>query len=116
MTLEVFELDEFQRGNVSGCEDHARGRASFERLLPARDAQAPLVAGLLTGEPILGHGRGEIIARGLREAENLGRHLHANGVQTVIAGAGVAAAVAVKSGGRVEAARLDWCAEDIGRL
>jgi len=66
---------------VRCTEDDARGGIGFERFLPSGGAQAPAVAGLETWESKVRKRRREIIAARLREGQELGRDLDADGVK-----------------------------------
>src|SRR5690242_7605897 len=100
---------------MSRLENDLRGGAGVERLLPARRAQAPAVARLEAGEAVLWHRRGEIVAGGLREGEELGGHDDANRVQAVILAAGVAAGVAIEAGQRLGGAGPQRAAQHVDR-
>ena len=92
-----------------------RRDVGVEGLLPAAGAQAPAVARLQAGEAILRHWRTEIVAGGLREGEELGRHHDADRVEADILAAGVAATVAVEAGHGLMRARLQGPAQHVDR-
>ena len=71
---------------------------------PARDANAPLVAGLKSGKAPFRMWRDEIVAVEHREIQEFARDLNAYGVQPEIFRASAAEAVAIKSGHRIAAA------------
>src|SRR5260221_4584528 len=114
VALQVFQRNEFERGDVAGREDDRRGPAGVKRLFPARDAKAPAVARLEARELVLGDWRGQIVADDPAEGEELGGRLDANGVESVVAGAGAAIAVAVETGHGREAAGEQFAPEDVG--
>ena len=69
--------------------------------------------GLQAGEAELGVRRRQVVADRRREGEELGRDPGAHGVDAEVLGAGVAAAVPVEAGERVEIAGLECLAEDV---
>src|SRR5690606_11917184 len=96
--LEIGELAVVERAFVRGGEDDARRGAGLERLLPARRAEAPAVAGPEAREAVFRHRRGEIVSGARAEGEELGRHQRADRMRSHIFAVGVAAAVAEEAG------------------
>src|SRR5579883_29714 len=113
--LELVERDDLQGDGVGRLEHDLRRRAGIERLLPARGAEAPAVAGLQPGEAVLREGCAEVVAGLLRERQELRRHDAANRVQAKVLLAGVAAAVAIEPGDRVDRAGSERPAQDVDR-
>ena len=104
--------------SVASCvagEPHLRRLAGVERLLPARRAQAPAIAGLQPGKAG-GRKRGrQIVAGRFRERQELGIDPGADRMHAEILGAGLAAAGAIKPGQRLGAAFGERLAEDVAR-
>src|SRR5262245_38552415 len=97
--LQVLELAVGERRLVRRLE-HDLGRyAGLEGLLPARRAQAPLVAGLQAGES--GTRRREVVAARLGERQELGCHPDAHRVHAEIVGARATRAVAIEARHRI---------------
>lgn len=111
----MFEVHEFEGGGVGGLEDHGRGATGFESLDPAGDAEAPAVAGLEAGEIVFRGGGGQVVPVVTGELEERAGDHGADHVETVIAGAGMAIAIAVEAGEGFGAAGLEWRAEHVGR-
>ena len=112
--FEVFEIDPFEGGFVSGGEGDGWGAAGIEGFFPTGDAEAPAVAGFEAGEVPLGSGGGEVVAAEVGEIEKFLGGLNADGVQADIAGAGAAVAVAVEAGHGFAAAAGERFEEDVG--
>ena len=74
-----------------------RGAAAFERFGPARDANAPAIAGLEPGETPLRMRCDQVVSIEHGEIEKFARDLDANRVQTAIFGTGAAITIAIKS-------------------
>ena len=105
--------DDFE-GRLVGRFEHDRaGGPRLDDLQPAAGADAPVVAGLEARESELRHGRGEIVAELRGDGEELGSDDAADGVYAAVVGAGVAAAVTIEAGKRIEAARLERLTEDV---
>src|SRR5689334_10472529 len=98
---------------MGGAQHHARRLAGCERLLPARRAQAPAVAGFEPRKAELRHRRGQIVAAGFGEFQEGSGHDDTHRVAAEILAPGIAAAVAIKSGHRAERAELERFAEHI---
>ena len=90
-----------------------RSHSALERLLPARYTETPAVARFQPGKTPFRMGRDEIVAHQDRVIQKVARHLRANRVQTDIFRSGAAIAVAVKTRGRLAAARAQVCSEDV---
>ena len=103
--------DEIGSRFVGRGQDHGRSHPRIERLLPARCAQAPPIAGPQPREARAR--RGEVVAAARGEREELGRHLGADDVPAQIGRVGVAAAGTKKSGQRLGRARLEREAEEV---
>ena len=73
--LQLLQGDELQRGRMRRLQDDGRRDAGHQRLLPPRDAEAPAVARLQTGEVPLRVRRREVVAAGLAEGEERLGHL-----------------------------------------
>ena len=95
--FEIFEGDEFERGSVSCFKVDGRSAIVIERGFPARDANAPFVAGFQSGESPLRMGRDQIISIEHREIEKLTSDLHTDRVQAEIFRTGTTKSVAIKS-------------------
>src|ERR1700728_1816372 len=96
MGLQILQRNEFERGDVGARENHGRSHAGVERLFPPRHAEAPAVARFEAGKLILWNRRAQVVAHRAAEGEEFGGDLDANGVETVVAGAGAAIAGAMK--------------------
>ncbi len=86
-----------ERAFMRGAQKYARRTACLKSLPPAGRTQAPSIAGLQTGEPVLYNGCGKIIAAGSREIQKGRRHHGANGMTADVLAAGIAAAVPIKT-------------------
>src|SRR6267154_2705355 len=115
MSAQCLERAPLDGAGMRGGEMNRRRRARFERLLPARGAQTPAVAGLQTVEAVLGMGRAEVVALLEGESEELLRHPGAHEVHAGVGAVRAAAAVAHESGQRIEAARLQLGPENVAR-
>ena len=113
MTLEIIEVDEFQRGDVGGFKVDGWRDTGIEGFLPAQHTQAPLVAGLEAGEVIFWVRRDQVIAHHLGENQKILGHAGTHGVNADIICAGVAAAIAEEAGERVIAAIFQLSAQYI---
>ena len=112
---EKLERNDAQGIFVCSFQDNRAGRSGLLNLKPAGGTDAPAVAGLETRESVLGHGGDEVVAKGLGRGEEWGVHDAADGVDTEIVGAGVAATIAIEAGHRLTAAGLQRLAKDITR-
>src|SRR5579862_8133273 len=115
MALQIAERAIVQGALMSRAQDDVRRLARVERLLPARRAKAPAVAGDEAGKAVIRHRRREIVALSLRISEELGRGDDANRVAADIVGAGVTAAIAIEAGHRPERAILERFAQHVER-
>lgn len=113
------ELDEELEGDnaegvlVGGFEDDGAGGSGLLDLQPAGGADAPSVAGLEAGKAVLRHRSDEIVAEALGGGEEVGRDDAADGVDTQVLLAGLAASGSVEAGHGVAAAGGEGLAEDI---
>jgi len=110
---EELEGDDFEGVLVGGFEEDGAGGSCLLDCEPARGADAPTVAGFEAGEAVLRHGGGEVVAEGFGGGKERGVDDAADGVDAVVVGAGVAAAVAVEAGHGLGAAGLERTAEDV---
>ena len=108
-----FEGDDFESGLVGGFEDDGAGGPGLLYLQPAGGADTPAVAGLQAGEPVIRHGRGEVVAQGLRGIEKRLVDDAADGVNAEIVRPGLAASGAIEAGHRGAAAGGEGLAEDV---
>jgi hypothetical protein len=98
------KLDEKFKGNdaegvlVGSFEDNRAGCSGLLDLEPTGGTDAPSVAGLESGESVLRHRGGEIVAEGFGGGEEWSVDDAADGVDAEVVGAGVATAVAVEAG------------------
>ena len=93
-----FERDNLEGGLVGRFEDDGAGGSSLLDLEPASSADTPAVAGLEAREAVLGHGRAEVVAKGLGGGKEGGVDEAADGVDAEVVGSGLAAAGAVEAG------------------
>src|SRR5262245_35858509 len=98
------------------AQHHARRLPGLECLLPAGSAQAPAVACLQSGKPIIRHRRRKIVAARFGEFQELVRHHRTNGMAADFLFGSIAAAVAEESGHRLDRTFLKLAAEDVARL
>src|SRR5438093_818935 len=94
-------------------EHNGRGNACLVGLTPRGRTYTPAIAGLETRKVVFGHRRDQIVALRARKLEELGGHLHADDMQAVILGPGVATTVAVETGAGCVGARGQRSAEDV---
>ena len=85
MCLEIFEVNDLQGGLLAGRQLDLRSDSRFQGLPPSLGAQTPAIPLPQTGEIILGHGGGEVVAHGLAEGEELIRHHAADHVSSGVA-------------------------------
>lgn len=98
---------------MCGVQQDLRGHVGVERLLPARGAKAPPIAGLQTGKfELRARGREVVSLRKGKRQEFLS-HDRADGVDTEVAGAGMAKSVPVEPGEGVVAAGFKFASENI---
>ena len=88
-----------------------RRNAGVFGLGPARRAEAPAVAGLESGEAVFEAWCGEVVADAFAEGQKLFGDVTTDQVQSLIAGAGVAAAIAEPAGDGIDGAGFEICAE-----
>ena len=107
-----FEGDDLKGGLVGGFEDDGAGCSGFLNLEPAGGADTPAITGFEAWESVLEHRGDQVVAKLTGDAEEVFVDDAADGVDTEVVGAGVAAAVTVESGRRV----LRLAATDVERL
>lgn len=83
------------------------------RTQPIRGSNAPSITGYQSCKSVLRHRRGQIVADSLLVIKKLGGDDRTDGVTSMILGSAGATAVSIKSGDRVEAARLQFPTDDI---
>src|SRR5437763_16977076 len=84
-----------------------------KRVFPARDANAPFVAGFKPGKPPFRVRGDEIVPVEHGKIEKLARHLHADRVQPEVFRAGAAKPIAKKSGHRLAPTTLQFRSKEI---
>ena len=89
--FEHLERNVLQRGGVSGSQLDRRCGASLVGFLPTQRAQAPTVAGLQAGETEFGPRRAQVVPLRLREGQKICGDFDADGMQSDVFFAGVAA-------------------------
>lgn len=99
--LQILEPAVLQGHGMGGAQYDTGRPSGSERLLPARGAEAPTVAGLQAGKAVVRPRCAEIVATGTAELEELGRHFGTHRVAAEILGSGFAAAGAGETGARV---------------
>ena len=107
------EGDDLQRGLVRGFQHYGTRSAGALHLQPSRRTHAPAIARLEPRETELRHGRREVIAQARGHGEKFLRDNAADGVQTEIVRAGVAAAIAKKAGHWLASAGFQRLPEDV---
>jgi hypothetical protein len=112
-------LDEQLEGNdlegvlVGGFEDDGACGASLLNLKPAGGANTPAISGFESSEAELRHGGAEVVAECFRGFEEWLVYDAADGVNSVIVRAGLAAAGAVEAGHGLTAADIQGLAKDV---
>lgn len=99
-----------RRLKIDRCRD-----AALKRVLPARDANAPLVAGFESGEAPFRMWRDQVVSIEHGKIQKLARGLHANRVLTDIFRPGAAVTVAIEPGHRIAATTFQFGSENIRR-
>ena len=94
--------------HVGGFKDDLGRHSCVVGLLPSRGTQAPLVAGFQTGELVLRHRRGKVIAGGFRECQKIVRHDGTNRVSSVVTHASIAKTIPIEPRHRVSTAALQF--------
>src|SRR5260370_19968765 len=108
-----FERNDLEGVFVGGFEDDRAGGSGLLDLQPAGGTDAPTVAGFEAGETELGHGGAEIVAEGFGGFKKWSVDDAADGVDTMVFGASLAAAGAVEAGHGLAAADVERLAEDV---
>jgi hypothetical protein len=112
-------LDEQLEGNdlegvlMGGFEDDGACGASLLNLKPAGGADTPAISGFEASEAELRHGGAEVVAESFRGFEEWLVYDAADGVDSVIVGAGLAAAGAVEAGHGLAATDVEGLAKDV---
>ncbi len=97
------------------CLEIDWGRAIvIKRSFPARDADAPFVARLQSGEPTFGSRCDQIVSIEHREIEKLACDFHANRVQPDIFRPSATESVAIESGHWIAATTFEFASENVG--
>ncbi len=110
---EKLEGDDLEGVLVGGFEDDRAGSTGLLDLQPSGSTDAPAVAGFETGKAKLRHGRAEVVAKSLGGFKEGRIDDTADGVDTVVVGAGLTAAGAVEAGHRLTAADIQGLAKDV---
>ena len=84
------------------------GAIVIERRFPARDTNAPAIAGFQTGEAPFGMWRDEIVAVEHGKIQKFTGDLHTDRVQPDVFGTGAAKTIAIKSGHRIATATFQF--------
>jgi hypothetical protein len=96
--LQILQRDKFKRRRMSRFQHDGRSNVMLHRIFPARDAHAPLVAGLESGETPFRVRCHQVVSVEHRKIEEFARGLNAYRVQTEIFRAGSTITVAKKAG------------------
>ena len=107
------EGNNFESVFVGGFENDRAGSSGFLDLEPSGSTDAPAIAGFEAGEAELRHGSAEVVAEGLGGRKEWSVDDAADGVYTMIVGAGLAAASAVEAGHGLAAADVEGLAENV---
>ena len=98
---------------MRGFQDHGRCHSCLQRFAPTHGAQTPAVPRIQPGKTVLGNRRDQVVARSLRKFQEFCCDPDADQVRAVVAGVGIAAAIAKVTGQRVVRARHKRGAENI---
>ena len=98
--FEIGEGDDLKGATMGRLQADFGRTPRLEGLLPTGCAEAPAVARLESGEPEFRPWRGEVIAPGPREFQELRSHYGADGVRTDVRGVGFAASATEPAGFR----------------
>jgi hypothetical protein len=93
---------------------HRSGAAVVESGFPARNANAPFVAGLQSGKSPFRPWRHQVIAVQDRKIEKISSDFYTNGMQSDIFRASPAKSIAVKSGHWIATTTFQFRPQDIG--
>ncbi|SRR6266487_2549412 len=85
----------------------------LEGVFPARDANAPFIAGFKPGKPPFRMWGDEIVPVEYGKIEKLARHLHADRVKAEVFRAGATKSVAIESGHWIATTAFQFRSEDI---
>jgi len=102
-----------QGGLVRGFEDDGASGPGALYLQPAGGTDAPAVSGLEPCESILRHGGAQVVAKLFGDAQKVFADDAADGVETEVFGAGLAAAGPVEAGHGLAAADIERLPQDI---
>ena len=100
---------------MRGFKIDRSGAVVIKRAFPARDANAPFIAWLQSGETPFRTRRDQIVSVEDREVEKLPRDFNANRVQPNIFWTRSTKAVAIKSGHRIAATTFEFGSQDVSR-
>lgn len=98
---------------MCGFKIDRSGAVVIKRAFPARDADAPLIARLQSGEAPFRMRRDEIVSVEHREIEEFARDLNTHSVQPEILWPGATEAVPIKTGHRIATATFQFRSENI---
>ena len=110
MLFKFIQIDEFERRNMGGPEENARGASCLQCFHPATEADTPAISLLQSGKLVLRVGCDQIIPTLPTKFQKRIGHFHTYHVETMIARTGVALAVAIVARDWICAAGLQWCA------
>jgi len=105
--------DDFEGVLMGGFEEDGAGGSGSLDCEPAVGTDAPAVAGFESWETVLRHGGDEVVAQCTRGFEKGLIDDAADGVNAVVVGTGVAAAVAVEAGDGLVGADFEGLTEDV---
>jgi hypothetical protein len=100
---------------VRGFKIDRRGAIAIQRTFPARDAHAPFIARLQSGEAPFRARRDQIVSIEHGEVEEFPRDFHADRMQPKIFRPGPTKAVAIKAGERIAATTFEFGSQDVSR-
>jgi hypothetical protein len=110
---EVQKIDEFKCDDRGGVEVDFGRAAVVEGFFPAQNTEAPLIAGLESGEGKFRARSHEIVSLISAELEEFPSHDGADTMKPAVAGPGAAAAIAEEAGHGVGGASSEIFSEDI---
>ena len=113
--FEVIKVDELQRAEMAGFENHGGSATGILGFDPTLDAEAPALPWNQTRKGELWSGSGQVVPVFTGECEECLSHDRANRVKSVIMGASPAESVSEKTGQRVGATDLQRASKHVGR-